>query len=655
MTTSNWHDAVFFGIHYDQHANAADTELGAELTVDHLVERLERIRPDWIQCDCKGHPGYTSWPTAVGSSSPGIVNDSLQMYREATNRLGIRLGMHYSGVWDSRAIELHPDWARRDVDGVADPDMTCPLSDYTERLMIPHMIEIIDRYDVDGFWVDGENWASRPCWCDRCRDAFARDVGGEIPRTSTDALWQRWLAFHRELFVEHVRRYADAVHARKPGCLVCSNWMYSMRQPEPIAAPVDYLSGDFTWSWGADRAAAEGRLLSSRGRSWDLMAWGFTKTGPMDPNRGKMPWVMKPATHLCQEVSEVLAQGGAVMVYDNPQRSGWLTGWHQDVIAQVARFCREREAVCFRTETGSDAAVLHLSRHYYSQNTPLFNIGEATEPVEGALHALLETHRSTDLLTEDAALERMDQYRLVVVPEQTNLDGALQQRLRAYAEGGGHVVLTGSHLAHEAPSLIGATPGGEEQEGPIYLASRGRAVGLFGPWQPVIVSEGTEVLATLLRQQEPDKDRSGQAAITLRRIGSGSVMAVHGPVFGNYFAGHYPMLRDLLSDLIERLGVEWTVTVDGSPAVEMVVRRRPGSLLINLINRGAGETLSPHRVIVDELTPVRDLAVHVSGSHPRSVRAVPDDLRMTWTHENGRLTVTLPELDIHRVLVVEQG
>src|SRR5271157_6138247 len=36
----NWHEEAFFGIHYDLHANAQDTELGPELTSEHLRERL---------------------------------------------------------------------------------------------------------------------------------------------------------------------------------------------------------------------------------------------------------------------------------------------------------------------------------------------------------------------------------------------------------------------------------------------------------------------------------------------------------------------------------------------------------------------------------------------------------------------------------------
>jgi alpha-L-fucosidase len=472
--TTNWHDLVFFGIHYDLHASATDTELGRELTAEHLRERLLRVRPDWIQADCKGHPGYTSWPTEIGSTSPGVVKDALRIHREVTQELGIKLGMHYSGVWDSRAIELHPDWARRDQAGQPDPNMTCRLSGYDAELMIPQMLEIVDRYDVDGFWVDGENWASKPCWCDRCRAEFIRRTGiVEVPLTANSAHWGAWLAFHRGLFVEHVTRYADAIHGRKPSCLVCSNWMYTVRQPDPIAAPVDYLSGDYDWAWGANRAAVEGRLLDGRGKTWDLMAWGFTKTGAMGANP---PWVMKTATHLCQELAEVIALGGAVMIYNTPQRAGWVTGWHQDLLAEVAEWCRARQEACFGSQSASQAAVLHLADHYYACNQPLFNYGEAVQPVEGALHALLETGRSADILTEDAAPRRMGDYALVVVPEQTRLSPSIIAALEGFAQAGGHVLLSGAHLATDCPTLVGAEPEGAPITGQAtYLPDDERA------------------------------------------------------------------------------------------------------------------------------------------------------------------------------------
>ena len=158
--------------------------------------------------------------------------------------------------------------------------------------------------------------------------------------------------------------------------------------------------------------------MDARDMSWDLMAWGFARA-----EEGS-PWVFKPALHLEQEVSEVVALGGAVMIYENPQRSGWLTGWHNEIMEKVGEFCRARREVCFHSKTVPQAAVLHLVEHYYANNQPLFNFAHAVEPVQGALQALLETHHSADVLPEDAALKRVGSYKLIVVPEET----ALEQR-----------------------------------------------------------------------------------------------------------------------------------------------------------------------------------------------------------------------------------
>lgn len=651
----NWHSGVFFGLHYDLHANAEDTNLGEELTVEHLVERLERVRPDWIQCDCKGHPGYTSWPTEVGSTSPGMIVDQLAIYREATRRLGIPLGMHYSGVYDERAVELHPEWARRAADGSADARFTCRHSAYVDELMIPQMLELIDRYDVDGFWVDGENWASYPCWCDACRAGFTAATGiAEAPTEKGQPHWRDWCDYHRRLFIDYVTHYADAVHARKPACLICSNWMYTIRQPEPIEAPVDYLSGDFTPQWGADRAALEGRMLDSRQLTWDLMAWGFIH----QPNQA--PSETKPALHLQQEVAEVVALGGSVMVYAKPQRSGWLVGWHHDMLAEVADFCRERQSLCWQTASGSEAAVLHLADHYYAVNDPLYNYGSAIQPVEGALQVLLECGLSTDILTEEVALARPEQYRLLVVPEQTRLSPRLQEHLERFASGGGTVLLTGSHLARECPKLVGV----EAVDAPItpkpgawgsgFLEVAGRAEPLRGDWQAVKARRGTQVWSRVLLDEEPGKDTSEHPAVTVRPVGAGRIVHLPGPLFGNYAAAHYPDLRRFVDHLLDQLTIPWQVVCEAPPWCELIVRRQGDRLLLNLLNRGAAETLSPRRTIVEHLPPVRDVRLKVvREKQPEAIHMVPDDATLDWNWSHGRVNLYLDQVPLHQVIVIE--
>ena len=655
----NWHAQAFFGIHYDLHAREEDTKLARDLTVEHLVERLSRTKPDWIQCDCKGHPGWTSWPTKVGSTSPGLVNDSLAIHREATRRLGIRLGMHYSGVIDRRAVELHPDWARIDADGEpSSRAATCPLGPYLHELMIPQLVEIVDTYDVDGFWIDGDNWASEPCWCDRCTSQYREQTGRTaVPTGPGDQHWDEWLQFNRRNFVDYVRTYTDAVHERKPDCLVCSNWMYTARQPEAIDAPVDYLSGDYKMDWGVERSALEGRVLDARSTeiSWDLMAWGFSRPMKNDPDFGL--WHHKDPLHLKQEVCEVVALGGAIMVYGKPERTGTLIEWQNETIAEVGAFCRARQELCHRTESASDAAVLHLADSYYRTNTPLFNYGSAMQRVEGALHLLEESQISADILLQGHGTERLSDYKLIVVPEQSVVSKDLAHALERYVTAGGHLIVSGVDATRVFGDLLGVDPAGpaieSEDMDRILLSAAGRAFALSGRWQPVRPGDETRVLRYGLASQEPEDTIADRAVITRRSIGSGSVTAIHGPFFHNYAARHYPAQRRLFSEIVEDLDIPWTVEATDDPRLEVITRRRDETLLVNLINRGAGETLSPTRVTVDVLPPLLDITVRVRReSVPDSVSLEPTDQRIRWEYDDGVVSVAIPRLDIHEVLII---
>ena len=643
---TNWHADAFFGLHYDLHPNETDTELGRETTYEHIREQLEKVKPDFVQYDCKGHPGWSGYPTEVGSPSPGIVNDALRVWRDVTRDMGIPLSIHYSGVWDTRAIQLHPDWANISSDGKPNTNYTCPLSPYTKELMIPQLIEVVEKYDLDGMWIDGENWASQPCYCERCKGEFTKRTGiSAVPTKPGDDHWADWLAFHRTLFVEHVTKYTDAVHAKDPSVMVCSNWMYSVRQPEPVAAPVDYISGDFDPSFGADRACAEARFISSRGKPWDLMAWSFLRTG-------ELPWVTKTVPHLCQELSVVMAQGGATFIYDQPQRSGRLTGWHQDVLGQVAAFCRKRQPYSHKTQSVPQAALLHSQSFYYRNNQPLFNFAKANQPMEGALHALLENGYSVDILNEEDLVSRMGEYPLVVVPEQEGLPPAVSQALEAYAQGGGRLLLTGSHVAKEHGALAGVEPvEGELAAGYVPAGNGCTSAGTV--WQKVTMTTSTEI-APLLDRQEPVLNQAGVPAATLRPVGSGRVAAIHGDVFRSYYAGHYPGLREFVGDVIQALDTPGLARVQGPWWIEMSARKKDGRTLIQFVNRSSAGPLSPSRHMVEEVPNTGPFTVVVPlKDKPARCYMAPDEAGLNWSWKEGMLTAEISGLAIHNALVIE--
>ncbi|NLM76893.1 MAG: hypothetical protein GX173_02260 [Ruminococcaceae bacterium] len=663
MKQRNWHDRVFFGLHFDLHANEKDTELGRALTVEHLITQLSKIKPDFVQCDCKGHPGYTSYPTKIGVPSPGIIQDAVRIWRDATRQLDIPLGMHYSGVWDTAALLRHPEWgrinnpageqAKGEKAGGHDPNMTCPSSDYTDAYMIPQMLEIIEEYDVDGFWVDGENWASAPCYCHTCQAGF-RALYGDVPAPETpeQPLWQAWLAYSRDRFVDHVRRYADAVHQKKPDCTICSNWMYTVRQPEPIAAPVDYISGDFSHIWSAEKATVEARFMDSRPLSWDLMAWSFSSHGAM------RDWVFKSAGALCQEAAVVMSCGGAFMIYDTPNRDGTLVAWHMDELAKVAQFCRARQAFCQDTKTVPQIVLLHAREHYYSNNEPLYQLGTATDPLEGALHVLLENNLHVDIRNTEDLIQSIGRFPLCVVAEQDQLSDDTVAVLEQYVRDGGYLLISGAEQTKRFDALLGvrdARPDSLDQA--LFLPVDNGAVCAIGHWRQVEITENEtkEVSPLLLSRDRGESERlSGGSAATIRPLGKGKIAGIYGPLFASYTKGHYPAVRSYISRLMALLNHPDLLKASAPAHIQITLRKKEDQLMVHLVNMGVDHPLSPKSPFVEQVPTAGPVALRLPlDNRPYQVCLMPAATPVCWSYADGQLSVSISQVGIHDILVIK--
>ena len=647
----NWHSKGFFGIHYDLHPHAKDTELGREATYDHIYKELKKVMPDAVNYDCKGHPGYTGYPTKVGTPSPGIVKDALKVWREVTKKLGIKLAIHYSGVWDIIAIEKHPEWARIGADGKRDINSTCRNHGYTEELMIPQLLEVVKEYDLDGMWVDGENWGSGTCYCEKCVERFTKETGiADIPQKASDPNWQKWLAVNRSWFEEHVRKYADAVHKLKPDCLVCSNWMYSVREPDEVKAPLDYLSGDFDPSFGCERAMAEARFLDSRGITWNLMAWGFFFPGGTR--------TFKDPVHLFQESAEVMANGGNLFIYDQPKRSGKIIGWHQDIIAKVAKFCRKRQKFCQGTKSVPQAAILHNSAHLYSKMEPLFSLSNGHCEMEGALHALLENGLHVDILNEFDLARRISEYPLVVIPEQTLLPEKLVNAVKEYVKNGGRLLVTGPEPAKAFADVLGITPvEGELQN--CFVPVKGKETVLInGQWQKVTLS-GAKELSPLLKGNEISRESSetaGSPAATINKYGKGLAAGIYGSAFLIYYNSRLPRIREFIGSVLGKLGNPGLIKMDAPARVELSVRKKDNKIILNLVNRGTTHPLSTRNHAVEgvPLIDLVKLSVPLKEKPKKVSLGVDEGAKLKWKYAKGRLACEVRGLHIHNAVIIEK-
>lgn len=670
--TGNWHGKKFyFGLHYDLHAGEKDTDLGARCGEDELVPALELMGPDFVQTDCKGHPGYTSWFSKVpeASVSPGVVKDAMLQWRAATRRLGMPLHCHYSGIWDQAAGRRHPDWCACGPDqkpagapfgqnaGAPTNEKMCPRGPYLEQLLIPQLLELIDRYEVDGFWVDGDLWAAEPCYCPRCRAAWAAATGlAEPPVDVKDANWVRWWNFTRESFEAYVTRYCEAVHQHKPGVLVCSNWLQTFKHPGEPKVPTDWISGDNSWVWGLDGSRCEARFLSTRNKPWDIMLWAFYCSHGM--GQPDSPWVAKPAEMLMQEAAVLLAFGGNVQIYENPGglRDGRLIPWRQKRWGEVGRFIKRRRAVCQGSESLPQVAVLHSEHHLRSTASGknlMWNVDAA--PVQGAVFALLEAHYGVDILDEWALLPRLAEFPVVVVPEQHNLSMEMVAAFKQYVKNGGCLLVTGAKSFEPfGGDFLGVDGGTVEEKATYHVPAGDGATPLFSePWR-LVTATAAKAFGRLGKTPLVDDRLLENPAFTVNRVGKGRVAYVPANLFRDFNFNRYPQTQLFVRDVVRKLAGRLAIEVTAPAGTDVALRRKGRQQLIHLVNRCSGIPNQAANGAIGEIPTVGPVTIRIRQEKPpRRVRLALEAGDLTHTYVNGVLTITVPLYRIHAAVVID--
>jgi len=637
---------AFFGLHFDLHPNNTDVALGADVSEENISRLLDRVRPDYVQYDCKGHVGWAGYPTKIGWAAPGIKKDSLAVWRKLTRERGVGLYIHYSGVWDSQAIVHHPDWARVDEKGNRDPNNTSVFGPYRDELLIPQLKEVVAAYDLDGLWVDGECWAVQLDYSPGAIAAWTKATGKTAaPKDRTDPDWLAWKMFHRQAFENYLGHWVDALHAFRPGLQITSNWMYTSFAPKPVTVKLDYLSGDYSPSLSLERARMEARYLASTGMPWDLMAWGFDK--------GKdQGWSIKTPLQLMQESAVVLMQGGGFQIYHQPTRSGYIADAIIDQEGQVADFCRARKEASFKSTTVPQVALLLSSESHWDASDRVYAPwGGEFEALEGALHALLELHYSVDILAEHQLEPRLKEFPLVVVPDSHKLTEGFKKSLLDYAGGGGSLLLLGENCARLFEPALGVKFEGAAQNITAELATSQGPVSANGNWQDVTPGAAK---AAGFRFPTRDTRKDGKPAATLVDYGKGRIGAVYGPLADIFFRGHHPYIRQFVGDIVRGLFPEPAVMLKGPSTIDVALRKTAdGKLCLHLLNR-ANMPLPDRYNFTDFIPEIGWMDVEIrTQERPNNVIFLPDNATVPWYWREGKLTATIPKVQIHGILVVE--
>ena len=635
----------FFGVHFDLHASEDITDAGKTLTAEMIDTFLTKVKPDFIQIDCKGHPGISSYPTKAGFHVKGFEKDPLKLFREVTAKNNVALFMHFSGVWDNKVVREHPDWDVIRADGNPSQQKVSFFSPYLDTYMIPQLKELSD-YGVDGAWIDGECWAVEPDYGKASIKGF-RDATGitEIPRSPEDKFYPEFLEYTRGLFRNHLSKYIDAIHQYNPQFQITSNWAYSSIMPEKVTINVDYLSGDVTPLNGVYRSAFEARCLAPQGKPWDLMAWGFSWDG------GKMPMSVKSAVQLEQEAAQIMAMGGGVQFYFQQNRDLSIKPWLATMLSEIGSFCRERQQFCHKAKPVPQIALLYpTASHQKNGSRPYSN---STFRIEGSLYMILDGQFPVEILMEHHLTGNMEKYPLIVIPECNYLEPAFHDELLKYVNSGGNILVIGSETAGLFKDELGIITLEQQEARPEFIAAAGRIGGIRSPYAKVTLNDNAEVISTFFKGSDFTQ-KGDMIASSVKKVGKGKITAIYFNAGSAYTEYKSHILRDYISQHIESMYSEPIVKVTGSNLVHIAVNKLNDRTYVNLIN-ASGDHNTKSVIGYDEIPVLRELKIEINTSgQPAKIILQPEGKELAVDFQNGISKVMVPELKIHSVLEVIQ-
>lgn len=656
---------AYFGLHLDFHAVKENNRIGENVTDQMVQQVIDKVSPDYIQVDIKGHPGYSSYKTKVGRQTDGYVRDQLKIWRKVTKDNGISLVGHYSSVYDMAAIADNPEWAVIDYKGNRNARYLSLLSPFAQELMIPQIKELRRDYGLDAVWIDGECWGVQVDYNPKIVEMFKQKYGDvKIPATPSDKYYFEYLEILRQLFREYVKSYLREFREFDKDFQIASNWAYSTYMPEECELDLDWLSGDLPAANSINSARLEARFLRSHRKNWDLMSWGFFnyKNALLDT---------KTPIQLMQEAAAVISQGGGYQVYYTQQSDGSVRLWQIDKLTEVAKFCRDRQKFCHNAEPAIQTAVLVSTQAAYKMGASYRRVfgpwgnkeTGGIAPVAGIAQALCNSQIPFEVMIEKQIIRNLDKLELIIIPEWDWLNSDFKDKLIEFANNGGSLLIVGAGATEMFEEQLGVDLVSEKRKETRWLEfENNRACFKDCEYINATASRELTALGKIVVFEQTGHMTSGKyldtavnhhPAATIRRLDKGMIAGIYIDFGKNYVLSRNCLARDFLKSVVERLLPEPIVKVAGSNYIDVVVNKLGDKLAVNLVN-----TAGPHGdnsiTVFDEIPPIYDITVSIkTNAKPSSVVMQPEGIKLDYSMKQNYCIVQVPKLKLHQILVVD--
>lgn len=604
-------------LHFDFHTAPGIEGIFANFDAERFADTLADAHVEYINFTARCNMGFSYYNTKVGKKYAGLGDrDPLLETVNACHKRGIGVTAYLNIGLDHELAADHLDWNKVDREGrIYKSDKKsnffrtmCYQSGYREHLLSE--IRELAAYDIDGLFCDCVTL--RECFCPICMADMAKK-GVDIE--SKEAVLAYQDKVRRELCRDIKRAVGDKSLKLYFNGMPWISDLHTHGEIECIPGGTHWGYDYFDSKAAYARTLFEDRVYMS-GRFQD--EWGDFGG-------------IKSLASMQNDLYDAMMNAFAISFGDHLHP---VDGLESEVAKRIKAVFAEKmlyEAYTDNAECIVEVGVL-ISRKTYKLSTA----------VKGLSRMLKELKIPYNAYDEDGPFEDV---KLLIVPEDTELDHSICKRLAAFAKNGGKLILAGSalELGAEAGVLDFIESIGDDENDNAYYTVAGNDMrwAMYKPCK-LVKNAGGEVLADYVdnvfnfiwdgRQSYFYRPQGNPTDCAAAVVGKGAGYICF-DICGAYAEMFLPEHKQLFSAMINKLLPERLILAEGLPQSTTVALTGSSAHRVLHVKTTYPEIKMGRGVIEDHVW-VKSTPISVAGEY--RVFALPESKEIESRTENGR-------------------
>ena len=641
-------------VHLDFHTNGT-LPVGKSFSKEQFQNALKTGHVNSVTVFSKCHHGWSYHPTQANEMHPGLDFDLLGAQLEACKEIGVNAPVYISAGYDEKEYEKRPEWRYRrspDKDEQARYEngvhfhLLCFNTGYLDFLC-NQIEEVMQKYNPCGIFLDIVS--AKVCYCDKCvadMKALGLDIEKEEDRqTFADMTLKKYI----EATNGAVRKYSSTAtifhnggHIPKGdyGFIECNTHLELESLP--------------TGGWGYDHFPLSAAYVRSL-KNTEFLGM----TGKFHHCWGEFGGFKHPNA-LIYETSLSIANGAGCSIGDQMHPLGEMNMATYGLIGKAYAAVEEKEPWLDGAVNVADIAVLSAEA--------LTGKRDSKADI-GANRMLLEDNYLYNFI--DSTMD-FSGYKLLILPDVGGLSDETAEKIKSYVKSGGKVIASGEAPIKDGEFIldIGAKYLGENEFSPTYLipcyeTANGTTEYIMRCTSYKLEAKDCEIAAYM---QNPYFNRTAEHFCSHMHapnnpgenfpgaVIKGNVAYIGWDIFSAYARHGHLCFKELFSHLAEKmLGDDTTVfaAVPDKAVVTYTRQEEQGRNILHLLF--AHTTLRGENTeVIEDTVPLYNVKCSVKcGKKPSKIALAPSGTELAFEFNGGRAEFTVPEVNIHAMVAIE--